>query len=128
MGVGELTVDQVAAELEMTRDGVYKLIKRGKLEGVRRSERGLRVPQSALAAYQRRLCGRSRVLTVEFGDAVVAAQRFEADTGISAVEWVQRWKADEIENTVDNAILTIQALIVLVAEADARAAQRDRGT
>ena len=128
MGVGELTIDQVAAELEMTRDGVYKLIKRGKLEGVRRSERGLRVPQDALAAYQRRLRGRSRLLTIEFGDAVRAAERFTADTGISAVEWVQRWKADEIENTVDNAILTIQALIVLVAEADARAAQRDRGT
>ena len=112
----------------MTRDGVYKLIQRGKLEGVRRSERGLRVPQSALAAYQRRLRGRSRLLTVEFGDAVRAAERFTADTGISAVEWVERWKADEIENTVDNGILTIHALIVLVAEADARAAQRDRGT
>ncbi len=128
MGAGYLTVAEVAAELEMTRDGVYKLIQRGKLDGVRRSERGLRVPQDALAAYQRRLRGRPRLLTIEFGDAVRAAERFTADTGISAVGWVQRWKADEIENTVDNAILTIQALIVLVAEADARAAQRDRGT
>jgi excisionase family DNA binding protein len=119
MGVGDLTVDQVAADLEMTRDGVYKLIKRGKLEGVRRSERGLRIPQSALAAYHRSLAGRSRLLTVEFGDAIRAAEKFEAVTGISAADWQRRWKADEIEDTIDNVILTIQALIVLVAEADA---------
>jgi len=58
-------------------------------------------------------------LTVEFGDAIGAAEKFEAVTGISAAEWQRRWKADEIEDTTDNLILTIQALIVLVAEADA---------
>ncbi len=50
-----LTVPQVAAELDMSPDGVYKLIKRGRLPAIRRSERGLRVSRVALAAYLRRL-------------------------------------------------------------------------
>jgi excisionase family DNA binding protein len=65
MGAGSLTVAEVAAELEMTNDGVYKLIKRGKLEGVRRSERGLRVPQAALAGYQRRLVDHPHTVSIE---------------------------------------------------------------
>lgn len=117
MDGGYLTVAEVAAELDMTNDGVYKLIKRGKLEGVRRSERGLRVPQAALAAYQRRLAERPRTVSIAFTSTAHAGAAFEAATGVSAAEWQRRWKADEIEDTVDNMILTIRALVVLVAEA-----------
>jgi excisionase family DNA binding protein len=114
---GYLTVAEVAAELEMTNDGVYKLIRRGKLEGVRRSERGLRVPQEALAAYQRRLAKRPHTVSIELTSASHARADFEAATGVSAAEWRRRWKADEIEETVDNMLLTIRALVLLVAEA-----------
>ena len=117
MNPGYLTVGEVAAELEMTNDGVYKLIKRGKLEGVRRSERGLRVPQEALADYQRRLVERPRAVSVELTSSSRARADFEADTGISPAEWQRRWKTDEIEDTVDNMILTVRALALMAAEA-----------
>jgi excisionase family DNA binding protein len=114
---GYLTVAEVAAELEMTNDGVYKLIRRGKLEGVRRSERGLRVPQEALADYQRRLIKRPHTVSIELTGASNARADFEAATGVSAAEWQRRWKADEIEDTIDNMLLTIRSLVLLVAEA-----------
>jgi Nucleotidyltransferase domain. len=50
-----LTVAEVATELNMSPDGAYKIIKRGKLQAVRRSERGIRVSMVALDAYRRRL-------------------------------------------------------------------------
>ncbi|HUN79680.1 MAG TPA: helix-turn-helix domain-containing protein [Solirubrobacteraceae bacterium] len=55
MDTAYLTVSEVAAELEISTAGVYKLIQRGKLPAIRRSERGLRVSRLALTAYQRRL-------------------------------------------------------------------------
>jgi len=117
VNTGYLTVAEVAAELEMTNDGVYKLIRRGKLEGVRRSERGLRVPQEALADYQRRLVKRPHTVSIELTGASHARADFEAATGVSAAEWQRRWKADEVEDTVDNMLVTIRALVLLVAEA-----------
>jgi len=55
MQTAYLTVPQVAAELDISTDGVYKLIKRGKLPAIRRSERGIRISRVAFDAYQRRL-------------------------------------------------------------------------
>jgi excisionase family DNA binding protein len=118
MEARHLTVAEAAAELEMTNDGVYKLIKRGKLEGVRRSERGLRVPQAALAAYRRRLADRSRVLSIEITGTSRDVAAFHAAARASPAEWQRRWKADEIEDTFDNMILTIRALVLLAAQAD----------
>jgi excisionase family DNA binding protein len=112
-----LTVAEVATELEMTNDGVYKLIKRGKLEGVRRSERGLRVPREALAHYQRRLAKRPNTVSIQLTSSSDARADFEAAAGVSAAEWQRRWKADEIEDTVGNMILTMRALGLLAAEA-----------
>ena len=117
MNPGYLTVAEVAAELEMTNDGVYKLIKRGKLEGVRRSERGLRIPQEALADYQRRLVERPRAVSIELTSSPRARADFEADTGVSPAGWQRRWKADEIVDTVENMILTARALVLLAAQA-----------
>ncbi len=117
-----LTVAEVAAALEMTNDGVYKLVARGKLPAVRRSERGMRIPQAELAAYQRQLAERVRTVSIELRTTPGAVAAFEAAAGVSAAEWQRRWKADEIEDTVDNMILTIRALVLLAAEADANRA------
>ena len=46
-----LTVAKVAERLQMTTDGVYKLIQRGKLEAVRLSERKTRVVEESLERY-----------------------------------------------------------------------------
>jgi hypothetical protein len=52
-----LSIDAVAAALEMTTSGVHKLISRGKLKAIRRSERRIYVSRAALAAYRARLNG-----------------------------------------------------------------------
>lgn len=133
-----LTVPQVAAELDMSPDGVYKLIKRGRLPAIRRSERGLRVSRVALAAYLRRLRQREvgrRVGGVLQGDAAVDVSdaqareegeananlaqlraEFERETDLSPHEWERRWKADELEDSAENMRLAIRALGLLVAE------------
>jgi excisionase family DNA binding protein len=113
-----LTVAEVAAELHMTVDGVYKLVARGKLPAVRRSERGMRIPQADLTAYQRQLTERTRTVSIELTTTPQAVASFEAAAGVSPAEWQRRWKADEVDDTVDNMILTIRALVLLAAKAD----------
>jgi excisionase family DNA binding protein len=122
MGSAYLTVPQVAAELDMTPDGVYKLIKRGKLPAIRRSERGIRVARVALAAYLRRLQGevsdaRAKELSMDVDRLDVDRLRaeFERETGLSPCEWERRWKADELEDSAENMRLAIRALGLLVA-------------
>jgi excisionase family DNA binding protein len=126
-----LTVPQVAAELDMSPDGVYKLIKRGRLPAIRRSERGLRVSRVALAAYLRRLrqseirpqqgeVAQSEVADVRAREVGLDVDRlraeFERETGLSPREWERRWKADELEDTAEHMRLVIRALGLLVAE------------
>jgi excisionase family DNA binding protein len=133
-----LTVPQVAAELDMSPDGVYKLIKRGRLPAIRRSERGLRVSRVALAAYLRRLRQREVGLreggvlqgdvAVDVPDAQAREEgeananlaqlraELERETGLSPHEWERRWKADELEDSAENMRLAIRALGLLVAE------------
>jgi len=123
-----LTVPQVAAELDMSSDGVYKLIKRGRLPAIRRSERGLRVSRVALAAYLRRLRqgdasdARAQELgTREVGlDMDLLRTEFERETGLSPREWERRWKAHELEDTAEHMRLAIRALGLLVAEQQQR--------
>jgi excisionase family DNA binding protein len=113
-----LTVPQVAAELNISTDGVYKLIKRGKLPAIRRSERGIRVSRISLDAYQRRLHrgetpnAPTRESTAELDDLHA---EFEPDTGLSPREWEHRWKAEEIEDSAENMRLTIRALTLHLA-------------
>jgi excisionase family DNA binding protein len=117
-----LTVPQVAAELSMSSDGVYKLIKRGRLPAIRRSERGLRVSRVALAAYLRRL-QQGEVPDVgvrEVGEVDLDVDRlrteFERETGLSPRAWERRWRADELEDTAAHMRLAIRALGLLLAE------------
>lgn len=112
-----LTVAEVAAELGITTHGVYKLIERGKLKAIRRTERNIRVSRLALDAYGRRVNGEMPAIEVENRtDLSTLLGEFEQETGTSPAEWERRWKADEIEDTADNMRLAIRALALLAAE------------
>jgi excisionase family DNA binding protein len=123
-----LTVPQVAAELGMSSDGVYKLIKRGKLPAVRRSERGLRVSRVVLAAYLRRL-RQGEVPDVGIQEVGLGVDQlraeFERETGLSPREWERRWRADELEDTAENMRLAIRALGLLLAEQQSSGSGRE---
>jgi excisionase family DNA binding protein len=107
-----LTVTEVAAELGMTRDGVYKLVRRGKLKAVRRSERQIYVSRLALAAYRRRLAGEAPDTTLLAGEMSFAEllSRFKSDTGRAPGEWLEDWKADRIEDSPENARRAVRAV------------------
>jgi excisionase family DNA binding protein len=115
-----LTIPEVAAELDITTDGVYKLIKRGKLAAIRRSERGMRVPRVAFDAYQRRLHNDAEAPSVapsELSSELDGLQaEFELDTGLTPREWERKWKAREIEDSAENMRLAIRALTLQLAE------------
>ena len=113
-----LTAAQVAGELGMSTDGVYKLISRGKLKAVRRSERNVRVPRLALDAYLRRLNNQPRV-TGELpesptAEADVLAALFSDQTGSDPESWLNEWRVGKFEDTVDNAKLVIAAMLLHV--------------
>ena len=122
-----LTVPQVATELDISTDGVYKLIKRGKLAAIRRSERGMRVSRVALDAYQRRLRN-GKTPPVSTPEPSVEMDElhaeFERDTGLTPREWERRWKAEEIEDSAENMRLTIRALTLHLAKQQRTAARK----
>lgn len=116
MKPGFLTVEQVARELEMTKDGVYKLIKRGKLKAIRLSERNIRVSDVALAAYQRRVAHGAPgapappLPAVESRTYQELFEAFVRDTGRSPEQWCEAWKRDEVEDSAENQRRTMSAL------------------
>jgi excisionase family DNA binding protein len=107
-----LTVAQVAETLGISSDGVYKLIKRGKLPALRLSERGLRVTRWALDAYRQSLNGGGpdTSLPQDTFDADELRAAFETETGMSPESWVAAWKRDEIVDSAENNARLIQAL------------------
>lgn len=122
MQSGYLTVSEVAEALEISTSGVYKLIDRGKLPAVRRSERGLRVSRLALDAYRRRLHGDAHTPSIEVVNTTLenARTEFERETHLSPAEWERRWKNEEIEDSAENMALAIRALSLLLRERDER--------
>jgi len=125
-----LSIPQVAAELDISTDGVYKLVKRGKLPAIRRSERGMRVSRAAFDAYQRRLRD-GETTPVSTAEANVEIERenaeFERDTGCSPREWEHRWKTEEIEDSAENMRLAIRALTLQLAEQQQAPARHTAG-
>jgi excisionase family DNA binding protein len=112
-----LTAAEVAAELGISRHGVYKLIERGRLKAIRRSERNLRVSRLALDAYRRRLNAETpAVEVVESVDVGAALVAFERETGMSPAEWERRWKSDRLDDTAENMRLTMRALALRAAQ------------
>ncbi len=106
-----LTVPQVAAELGMTSDGVYKLIQRGKLAAERVSARKTRISPAALNEYTKR----QQDAVLRFREATpvqdvgALRERFEAQTGRSPEAWLAAWKRDELEDTPENMHLLVRA-------------------
>lgn len=112
-----LTASEVAGELGISTSGVYKLIKRGKLPAIRRSERGMRVSRLALEAYRRRLQpGGSSLHPIKYSDKSLdeARAEFEAETGMSPAEWERRWQAEQVEDSAENMRLTVRAMSLLL--------------
>jgi excisionase family DNA binding protein len=112
-----LTASEVADELGISKSGVYKLIQRGRLPVIRRSERGMRVSRLALDAYQRRLQGGDMgIPPINYSNRSREDMLadFEAETGISPAEWERRWKADEIEDSAENMSLAVRAMSLLL--------------
>lgn len=107
-----LTAGEVAEELGMTRDGVYKLVRRGKLKAIRRSERQMLVSRLALDAYRRRLEGQGPDTRRPHGRHSLAELRaaFQRDTGRTPEDWIADWKTGDVEDSADNVRLTVQAL------------------
>ena len=106
-----LTIPEVAARLQMTPDGVYKLIQRGKLKAIRISERKTRIPPAALAEYEAatqawvdRYLEESAALAVDNPE-----ESFTAATGRTPETWLAAWKRDEIEDTAENMQLLAHA-------------------
>lgn len=124
-----LTIQQVAKDLQMSTDGVYKLIRRGKLKAVRISERKTYVSRLALDAYGRRLNGEGPDTRRPRSSLSVAdlRQEFEQETGYVPEDWVAEWKRDRIEDSAENAQLLVRALALRPAPAATRATTTQRG-
>lgn len=116
-----LTVGEVADKLQMTPDGVYKLIQRGKLESVRISERKIRVPAESFERYyadlekwaNAYLDARPRI-SVE-----AAREAFQAKNGQTPEAFVAAWKRDELEDNAENMNRLFDATGILSAEKSA---------
>lgn len=122
-----MTVAEVAEALEISPSGVYKLIDRGKLPAIRRSERGLRVSRLAMDAYQRCLRGDAHVPSIHIVSTTLEEARaeFERETHLSPAEWERRWKAEQIEDSAENMGLAVQALSLLLRERGQLEQRRD---
>ncbi len=119
-----LTIAEVAAELGITRAGVYKLVQRDQLKAIRRTERGMRVSRLALDAYRRRVedgrggpaRGATRMVSL-----LELREEFVRETEMQPEEWERRWKAEEFEDSAQNMRLAIRALALRAAEHQAQA-------
>jgi len=103
-----LTIKEVAAQLEISPNGVYQLIRRGRLASESKSSHGMRVRRDVLAAYQRSLARP----TVRAGFAETLAE-FTLATDMSPAEFDRRWAAGEIESTPENADLWTLAQVLI---------------
>lgn len=124
-----LTVADVAERLEMTNDGVYKLIQRGKLDAVRLSARKTRVSAQSLERYMqatqawvdRYLDAQPRI------DVQTLREMFTAEAEMSPEDWLAAWKRDEIEDTAENMRLLAHAA-ALVSNQSAAATPAEQPT
>ncbi len=115
-----LTVPDVAARLEMTTDGVYKLIQRGHLASVRLSARKLRVPAAALQTYLEREAIEVKALrgTDEASDSAKLRDEFITRTNSTPEAWLEAWKQDQLEDTPENMELLVRAVALRGAAAN----------
>jgi excisionase family DNA binding protein len=117
-----LTVAQVAEQLKMTPDGVYKLIRRGKLPAQRVSARNTLVRADDLAEYVASLNARAGQLRSGSGEGVDLEREFEAAHGMAPEAFVAAFKAGHVEDS-SLAMASLARAAALVA---GRAAQTVR--
>ena len=124
-----LTVHDAAEVLGISDDGVRKLVRRGKLRAIRRSERGILIPRPAFEAYRRKISGvmlepgRLPDLAVT-GTLDERAAAFEHDTGRTPQQWVEDWKRsdDDSADTMWTAVTAVSLLAEQRAKAERSAA------
>jgi excisionase family DNA binding protein len=115
-----LTVADVAERLQMTPDGVYKLIQRGHLPAIRLSARKLRIPAEGLAAYLDRETIAVTTLSSDARtvDPQALRDEFVRQTGATPEDWLAVWKRDELEDTPENMELAVRAVALRGAAAN----------
>jgi excisionase family DNA binding protein len=115
-----LTVPEVATLLQMTPDGVYKLIQRGKLEGTRLSERKMRITRAALERFNTDLQQRAEEYLGGFSVGTVESltEAFITETELDPVDWLAAWKRDELNDTPENMGLLVRAAAIRAMAAD----------
>jgi excisionase family DNA binding protein len=116
-----MTLGEVAEKLQMTPDGVYKLIQRGKLESVRISERKIRVPAESFERYYAQLekWAQDCIAAQRPFSAAEARKAFEANYGQTTEAFVTAWKRDELEDSAENMNRLFDATGILSAEKSA---------
>ncbi len=115
-----LTVPEVANELAISANGVYALLRRGRLPFEAKSAHGKRVRRSVLEAYQHSI----NQPTVQRGYMDTLAE-FTLATDMSPAEFEREWMAREIESTPENTRLWGLAQVLLdwiASEREARSA------
>lgn len=125
----DMTVTEVAAELRMTTDGVYKLIQRGHLHAERLSERKTYVRRQALDEFLE--ARKHRVKDIRNGmqrrDSADLRAEFFDTTGSTPEEWLAAWKAEEVDDTPENARVLVRA-VALRRRPDNKTLIEDRPT
>jgi excisionase family DNA binding protein len=118
-----LTVAEAATELNMTPDGVRKLIKRRVLRATKLSERKTLISWAALRAYQARLNGDGPGPAITHTDLDDLVAAFAGETGMTPSDWLAAYKNDRFEDTAQNMTLLVRAAS-LIGSASAASAEQ----
>ena len=112
-----MRVREYAERFSLSESAVYKKIERGEIRAIRIGK-SVRIPSSEMERYltpTTLLEHRGAPRDVEPRGLQDRAAQFEAQTGVSPREYVDRWRSSEIEDTPDNADLAIEALALRAA-------------
>jgi excisionase family DNA binding protein len=126
-----LTVQEVAAELGISADGVRKLIRRQKLRAIKRSERSTLIPRNAFIAYQRKLnCTVPEPLRLAAATGTLADRLglfAERSKGQTPAGWLSGWVADEDpeNDTSESMELAVDAFGLLLEQRTAGSCRAD---
>jgi excisionase family DNA binding protein len=116
-----LKAREVAAMLSMDISAIYKLCDSKVIPSIRIGQKAVRIPRAALDAYLAKQAGEPRQgrallenARQHGDDPLVALERqahdFSERAGCSVHEFVDRWRAKDIEDTPETADLLIDAL------------------
>lgn len=122
-----LSVKEAAAVLDISDDGVRKLIRRKKLRAVKRSERKTLIPRPAFDAYIRKLNGETpaalgRAMPIRGLPERLAA--FELEAGKTPHDWLRDW-LDQRGSDADEAMAMHLAVTAFGLLSEERSASAD---